>query len=480
MGKYPVIFLSLKGIDGLSIEAAKYRLTELIGVEAERFAFLADSEKLTENERSKYRAIIHLVNGKYSMDEDMLVSSLQTLSQLLCRHYGQKAMILIDEYDVPLDKAFQHGYYKEMVSLIRGLFGQALKTNDDLQFAVLTGCLRVSKESIFTGLNNFKVYAADDVRYDEEFGFTNEGVKKLLANYNLQEHFEKVKEWYDGYHFGDADIYCPWDVINHVDRLCGEPGAQPQSYWLNTSGNELVKRFIDKANKTTRDEIERLIAGEAIEKSVRMELTYDEIDNHIDNLWSVLFTTGYLTRIGKPVNGIYRLAIPNREVREVYITQIQEWFKEKIRKDTGSMQTFCKAFLERDSDEIQKQLTRILNNMISILDTKARDEEKEIFYHGVLLGLLRSESDWLILSNAESGDGFSDILIEPEDPDMGIVIELKYASDFSGLENACKKAMEQIKDRRYADRLKNDGRSDILAYGIAFYKKRCRVIAEQL
>ena len=282
MGKYPVIFLSLKGIDGLSFEAAKYRLTELIGVEAERFAFLADSEKLTENERSKYRAIIHLVNGKYSMDEDMLVSSLQTLSQLLCRHYGQKAMILIDEYDVPLDKAFQHGYYKEMVSLIRGLFGQALKTNDDLQFAVLTGCLRVSKESIFTGLNNFKVYAADDVRYDEEFGFTNEGVKKLLANYNLQEHFEKVKEWYDGYHFGDADIYCPWDVINYVDDLVSDPNVQPKSYWINSSGNDLVKRFIEQADITTKDEIEQLIAGNAVEKRIRSDLTYDEIDNSME------------------------------------------------------------------------------------------------------------------------------------------------------------------------------------------------------
>ena len=266
MGKYPVIFLSLKGIDGLSFEAAKYRLTELIGVEAERFAFLADSEKLTENERSKYRAIIHLVNGKYSMDEDMLVSSLQTLSQLLCRHYGQKAIILMDEYDVPLDKAFQHGYYKEMVSLIRGLFGQALKTNDDLQFAVLTGCLRVSKESIFTGLNNFKVYAADDVRYDEEFGFTNEEIKKLLANYNLQEHFGKVKEWYDGYRFGNADIYCPWDVINYVDDLVSDPNVQPKSYWINSSGNDLVKRFIEQADITTKDEIEQLIAGNAVEK----------------------------------------------------------------------------------------------------------------------------------------------------------------------------------------------------------------------
>ena len=480
MGKYPVIFLSLKGIDGLSFEAAKYRLTELIGVEAERFAFLADSEKLTENERSKYRAIIHLVNGKYSMDEDMLVSSLQTLSQLLCRHYGQKAMILIDEYDVPLDKAFQHGYYKEMVSLIRGLFGQALKTNDDLQFAVLTGCLRVSKESIFTGLNNFKVYAADDVRYDEEFGFTNEGVKKLLANYNLQEHFEKVKEWYDGYHFGDADIYCPWDVINYVDDLVSDPNVQPKSYWINSSGNDLVKRFVDKADKTTRDEIEQLIAGNAIEKRIRLELTYDEIENSIDNLWSVLFTTGYLTQVGKAVDGVYRLVIPNKEVREVFVFQIQEWFRQTIVEDAKPMQELCLAFLDGDAEKIQKHLTQILGRMISILDTKARDEQKENFYHGLLLGLLRSERDWLIRSNVESGDGFCDILIEPEDPDAGMVIELKYAATFRELDSACEKAMQQIRDRRYDEALRNDGRENILAYGIAFCKKRCKVVCKKL
>ena len=352
MGKYPVIFLSLKGIDGLSFEAAKYRLTELIGVEAERFAFLADSEKLTENERSKYRAIIHLVNGKYSMDEDMLVSSLQTLSQLLCRHYGQKAIILIDEYDVPLDKAFQHGYYKEMVSLIRGLFGQALKTNDDLQFAVLTGCLRVSKESIFTGLNNFKVYAADDVRYDEEFGFTNEEVKKLLANYNLQEHFEKVKEWYDGYHFGDADIYCPWDVINYVDDLLSDPNVQPKSYWINSSGNDLVKRFIEQADITTKDEIEQLIAGNAVEKRIRSDLTYDEIDNSIDNIWSVLFTTGYLTRLGKADNGVYKLIIPNQEIRE--------WFNQIVANNRASIDKINQGFLEGKAETIQRELTMFL------------------------------------------------------------------------------------------------------------------------
>ena len=472
MGKYPVIFLSLKGIDGLSFEAAKYRLTELIWVEAERFAFLADSEKLTENERSKYRAIIHLVNGKYSMDEDMLVSSLQTLSQLLCRHYGQKAIILIDEYDVPLDKAFQHGYYKEMVSLIRGLFGQALKTNDDLQFAVLTGCLRVSKESIFTGLNNFKVYAADDVRYDEEFGFTNEEVKKLLANYNLQEHFEKVKEWYDGYHFGDADIYCPWDVINYVDDLLSDPNVQPKSYWINSSGNDLVKRFIEQADITTKDEIEQLIAGNAVEKRIRSDLTYDEIDNSIDNIWSVLFTTGYLTRLGKADNGVYKLIIPNQEIRE--------WFNQIVANNRASIDKINQGFLEGKAETIQRELTMFLGETIRVFDTKARNEEKEIFYHDILLGILKNYPGWVVKSNRESGDGFADILLKPKNPDAGIIVELKDVRSLHDLDQACERALEQIKDRRYDTELREDGRNDILAYGIAFCRKRCKVVVEKL
>lgn len=480
MGKYPVIFLSLKGIDGLSFEAAKYRLTELIGVEAERFAFLADSEKLPENERSKYRAIIHLVNGKYSMDEDMLVSSLQTLSQLLCRHYGQKAMILIDEYDVPLDKAFQHGYYKEMVSLIRGLFGQALKTNDDLQFAVLTGCLRVSKESIFTGLNNFKVYAADDVRYEEEFGFTNEEIKKLLANYNLQEHFEKVKEWYDGYHFGNADIYCPWDVINYVDDLLSDPNVQPKSYWINSSGNDLVKRFIEQADITTKDEIEQLIAGNAVEKRIRSDLTYDEIDNSIDNIWSVLFTTGYLTRLGKADNGVYKLIIPNQEIREVFVQHIREWFNQIVANNRASIDKINQGFLEGKAETIQRELTMFLGETIRVFDTKARNEEKEIFYHGILLDILKNYPGWVVKSNRESGDGFADILLKPKNPDAGIIVELKDVRSLHDLDQACERALEQIKDRRYDTELREDGRNDILAYGIAFCRKRCKVVVEKL
>lgn len=326
MGKFPVIFISLKNVDGLAFEDAQYQLAELIGMEAERFYFLSSSDRLSENEKERYRALISLSNGRYAMDNQVLTSSLQILSQLLCKYYGQRVIVLIDEYDVPLDKAFQHGYYKEMVSLIRGLFGKVLKTNDFLQFAVLTGCLRVSKESIFTGLNNFKVLSITDTRFDEQFGFTGEEVRTLLETYHLESHLDEIKEWYDGYHFGDTDIYCPRDVISHVDRLCYEPDAEPRSYWINTSGNDLVKRFVNKADKTTKTEIEHLISGEAIEKSVQLELTYDEIDHSINNLWSVLFTTGYLTQADKISHDVYKLIIPNKEIREVYILQIKEWF----------------------------------------------------------------------------------------------------------------------------------------------------------
>ena len=480
MGRFPVVFVSLKGVDGLTFEEAESRFIEIIGSEAERFSFLLESDKLSDNEKEKYRALLKLKNGQYDMGTIVLTSSLQTLSLLLNKHYGQKTILLIDEYDVPLDKAFQHGYYKEMVALIRGLFGQALKTNDYLQFAVLTGCLRVSKESIFTGLNNFKVLSITDSRFDEHFGFTDAEVKTLLDDYNLTAHYGETKEWYDGYRFGGVDVYCPWDVINHVDRLCGEPNAEPQAYWINTSGNDLVKRFVDKADKTTQGEIERLIAGEAIEKAVRLELTYNEIDNSIDNLWSVLFTTGYLTQAGKVERGVYKLIIPNREVREVFILQIQEWFKETVVHDEKPMQAFCQAFLDGNAEELQKRLTVILGKMISILDTKAKDEQKENFYHGLLLGLLRSEPNWLILSNAESGDGFSDILIEPEDPDTGIVIEVKYSPTLAGMESVCEAAMNQIKEKRYDERLRNEGRENVTAFGIAFCKKRCRVVFEKL
>ena len=480
MGKYPVIFLSLKGVEGLIYDDAVAMLTWMIGSEASRFAFLADSEKLTEGEKAQYLEMTAIRGGKYSMDRNILVSSLKVLSQLLYKHYGQKTIILIDEYDVPLDKAFQNGYYREMVSLIRGIFGQALKTNEYLQFAVLTGCLRVSKESIFTGLNNFEINSIVDIDHDEEFGFTDEEVKKLLSDYDLSERYSVIKEWYDGYRFGNADIYCPWDVINYVKKLLSDPEAEPQAFWINTSGNSLVKRFVDKADRTTKDEIEGLVAGKAIEKNIRLDLTYDEIDNSVDNLWSVLFTTGYLTMTDRAVGGVYKLVIPNREVREVFVSQIQEWFRQTVISDQKPMGALCQAFLDGDAETVQKQLTMILGRMISVLDTKARDEYKESFYHGLLLGLLRSEPEWLIRSNRESGDGFSDITVLPEDPDAGIVIEVKYSSSVNGLEKACESAMSQIKERRYDEVLREDGRDDILAYGIAFCRKRCVVVCEHL
>ena len=480
MGKFPVIFISLKNVEGLDFETALYRFVEIIGREAERFYFLLDSEKLTVNEKERYKTLIRLDNGRYSMDVNILASALRLLSELLYKHYGKKTIIIIDEYDVPLDKAFQNGYYREMVSLIRAMFGDELKTNDFLQFAVLTGCLRVSKESIFTGLNNFKVLSIADTRFDEQFGFTDEEVQTLLESYGLLEHISETKEWYDGYHFGDADVYCPWDVINHVDRLCGEPDAKPQSYWINTSGNGLVKRFIDKANKTTRDEIERLVSGETIEKQVSLELTYDEIDTTIDNLWSVLFTTGYLTQTGMTESGAYKLVIPNKEVREVYKLQIQEWFKRTVMSNTEQLKNFWKAFDEGDTKAVENYLNRTLSNSISVFDTKARDEEKESSYHTLLVGLLVGNADWLVKSNVEAGDGFADIIVETEDFDAGIIIELKYSKTFSGMDKACEKVITQIKEKRYDEYLKNDDRHDIMIYGIAFCKKKCKVIAHKI
>lgn len=473
MGQYPVIFLSLKGVDGLNFEEAKSMLKITIRTEAQRHYELKKSEKVSEENRKLFNDIL-------SGEDERIEDSLRMLSQILFEHYGKKSLILIDEYDVPLDKAFQHGYYKEMVSLLRGLFGQALKTNEFLQFAVLTGCLRVSKESIFTGLNNFKVLSIADVRFDEQFGFTDEEVRKLLKDYDLEDYFSEAKEWYDGYHFGNADIYCPWDVINYVEHLRYDPEAEPEAFWINSSGNDLVKRFVAKADQTTKDEIEQLIAGDVIEKKIRQDLTYDEIDQSIDNLWSVLFTTGYLTQTGRAERGIYKLMIPNKEVREVFIDQIQQWFDQTVVNDEDRMSSFYQSFAQGKAKDVQDQLTSILAETISILDTKARNEEKENFYHGMMLGLLRNHRNWIVRSNVESGEGFVDILIKPEDPDEGILIELKYSKTFDGLEKACERAMEQVKDRRYDEALREEGRIHILAYGIAFCKKRCKVVVQKI
>lgn len=475
MGKYPVIFFSLKSVEGLKFENARYRIIEMIGREAQRYEFLAESDKLSDNEKAQYKALIALDNGKYTMDDDILISGIQMLSHLLYKHYGQKTVILIDEYDVPLDKAFENGYYKEMVSLIRGIFGMALKTNDSLQFAVLTGCLRISKESIFTGLNNFEVLSILNSQYDEAFGFTDGEVKQILEDYDLSDHYPDVKEWYDGYHFGNTDIYCPWDVIRYCKNLCADPAALPEDFWSNSSGNAMVRRFIDKADIRTKNEIERLIAGEDIEKDISQELTYDEIDKSIENLWSVLFTTGYLTHKGCTESGRYRLTIPNKEVRNLFIRKIREWFSDVTRNDGKTLEEFCNAFVDRDPGKIEQIFGDYLWNTISIRDTATAKAKKENFYHGILLGLLGYKASWLIKSNAESGTGYSDILVEVPDNRTGIVIELKYAED-GDMDAACSRALEQIEEKEYVDKLRQDGMRNFIRYGIACFKKDCKVV----
>ena len=475
MNKYPTLFLSFKDVDGMNFENAFALLKFGISLFCDEHSYLESSDLVTDTQKK----IFHRLREQTATITDVQ-SSLLILMNMMKRYYGKPVVLLIDEYDVPLDKAFQHGYYQEMVVLLRGLFGQALKTNEFLQFAVLTGCLRVSKESIFTGLNNFKVLSIADVRFDEQFGFTDQEVQKLLKDYDLEEHFSEAKEWYDGYHFGNSDIYCPWDVINYTEHLQYDPEAEPEAFWINSSGNDLVKRFVDKSDQTTKDEIEQLIEGNIIEKKIRLDLTYDEIDQSIDNLWSVLFTTGYLTQEGRAERGNYRLKIPNKEVKEVFIDQIQQWFEESVTKDEDRMSKFYQSLDEGDAQEVQNQLTRILGQTISILDTKARNEGKENFYHGMMLGLLRNHRSWIVKSNVESGDGFADIIIKPEDPDKGMIIELKYSKTFAGLEKACEDAIEQIQDRRYDEILREEGRDHILAYGIAFCKKRCKIVLQKI
>jgi len=477
MGRFPVLFLSLKGVYGRTFEAAKAQLQMRIGTEAERFGFLAKSDRLSENDREKYRSMTCLREGSYQMTDVVLENSLQTLSYLLARHYDSQVILLIDEYDVPLDKAFQAGYYDEMVSLIRGIMNNALKTNEYLYFAVLTGCLRIVKESIFTGLNNLQVHTITDRRYEEYFGFTEAEVQELLRFYGLLDHADAVRQWYDGYRFGDSAIYCPWDVMNYCDALLVSPNARPRNYWANTSGNGMVRRFIGKADRKTRSEMERLIAGESIVKEVNQELTYPELDRSIENLWSVLFTTGYLTQKSCGEDGRMELVIPNREIRNLFVNQVQEWFKEESRADPGTLKRFCEAFVKGDAQEAGELLNAYLWKSISIRDTAVRKEKKENFYHGMLLGLLQYEDSWDTTSNAESGEGYSDILIRTEQR-LGIVIEVKYADD-GELEKGCAEALEQIRTKKYDAVLRRDGMREILRYGIAFYKKNCKIVLER-
>lgn len=479
MGQFPVISVSLKGVDGLTFREACAALKSIVGKEAMRFQFLENSEKLTLQDKEIYRQLIAIDTQNrevYAMSENILKQGLQNLSALLAKHYGRQVILLIDEYDVPLDKAFQNGYYDEMVSLIRNLFGNVLKTNSDLYFAVLTGCLRVAKESIFTGLNNLKILTITDSRFDEYFGFTDNEVKQMLEYYDLSEHYDMTRKWYDGYRFGNIGVYCPWDVLNYCDKLCADPEAQPEDYWSNTSGNYIVRSFIDKANAQTRKEIEQLIAGEEIEKTIKQELTYSELDSTIENLWSVLFTTGYLTQRGKTEGKKYRLVIPNLEIRELFIMQIREWFQETAVKNRKTLNTFCGAFLKNNPQKIEELFGDYLWNTISIRDTAVAKERKEDFYHGILLGLFGFMDDWTVKSNAESGLGYSDILIEAGRERTGIVIEVKYAEN-GNMDAACTEALRQIEEKQYESRLKEDGMKTILKYGIACYKKECHVMA---
>ncbi len=471
MGKYPVIFLTLKGVEGLTFADAKMMLKSILSTEMDRHYYLKTSETLTDEDKAYF---VKMLTGT----DENINDSLRKLSQLLYKHYGQKVVIIIDEYDVPLDKAYQNGYYNEMVSLIRGLFGQALKTNDYLQFAILTGCLRISKESIFTGLNNFKVLSIMDSRFDEQFGFTDNEVKQLLAAYNLDSHFTEIKEWYDGYHFGNADVYCPWDVINYVDQLKFDSTSKPQDYWSNSSGNAIVRSFIDKADVQTKDEIERLIAGECIEKEISQELTYDELDKSIANLWSVLFTTGYLTKQGVTEDGKVRLSIPNKEIKNLFIKKIREWFSDTTSNDGKTLEEFCNAFVEKNTEKIEQLFGDYLWNTISIRDTAVAKDKKENFYHGILLGLLGYKASWLIKSNTESGIGYSDILVEVPDNRTGIVIELKYAEN-GDMDTACGEALKQIEEKSYVDKLKQDGMRNFIKYGIACFKKDCKVVVSE-
>ena len=474
MGRFPVISVSLKNVEGLDFGAAKKSLKDTLGMEARRFYFLSESGSLTEEERESYKALVGVdETGDFRMSDAAMEKALLTLTVLLEKHYGKKVILLIDEYDVPLDKAFQYGYYNEMVSLIRNVFGNVLKTNASLYFAVLTGCLRISRESIFTGLNNLKVLTVTDVRFDEYFGFTDSEVREMLEYYGLQEHYETVKEWYDGYLFGNTAVYCPWDVINYCDLLNADPDALPENYWANTSGNAIVRRFIDKANNQTKNEIERLIAGESIVKEVQQELTYNELDKTINNLWSVLFTTGYLTQKGREDGRKYRLAVPNREIHELFVFQIREWFQEEALSDTSKLNRFCESFAERRPEVVEELLGSYLWNTISIRDTASA--KKENFYHGILLGLLGYKENWILKSNLESGIGYSDILVEVPESRTGIVVELKYAEN-GRLDAACEVALQQIEEKKYAVKLEEDGMREILKYGIACYKKECRVV----
>ena len=472
-GKFPVVSVSLKGINGATYEEARRFLIKIINEEARRLSVLSDSTELDETDHELLTQL-----KKKEMTNDSLVYSIRELTELLEKHYGSKVIVLIDEYDVPLAKANENGYYDEMVLLIRNLFENALKTNNSLKFAVLTGCLRIAKESIFTGLNNFKVYSITDKSFDETFGFTDAEVRELLRYYGQEKYYETVKEWYDGYRFGNVDVYCPWDVINFCSDHLADPGLEPKNYWANTSGNSVISHFIDsvgKPQKLTRMELEQLVNGGIVQKEINSELTYKELYSSIDNLWSTLFMTGYLTQRGEPSGNRYNLVIPNREIRNIITNHILKMFKENVKDDGKTVSDLCDALLNQNPEKVELIFTEYMKKTISIRDTFARKPTKENFYHGLLLGILGFKENWSVMSNRESGDGFGDILIRIEDEDVGIVIEVKYADD-GNLQGECEKALQQIIDIRYTESLEQEGIHTIIKYGIACYRKKCKVL----
>lgn len=472
-GKFPVVSVSLKGINGATYEDARRFLIKTINEEARRLSVLSDSTELDETDHELLTQL-----KKKEMTNDSLVYSIRELTELLEKHYGSKVIVLIDEYDVPLAKANENGYYDEMVLLIRNLFENALKTNNSLKFAVLTGCLRIAKESIFTGLNNFKVYSITDKSFDETFGFTDAEVRELLRYYGQEKYYETVKEWYDGYRFGNVDVYCPWDVINFCSDHLADPGLEPKNYWANTSGNSVISHFIDsvgKPQKLTRMELEQLVNGGIVQKEINFELTYKELYSSIDNLWSTLFMTGYLTQRGEPSGNRYNLVIPNREIRNIITNHILKMFKENVKDDGKTVSDLCDALLNQNPEKVELIFTEYMKKTISIRDTFARKPTKENFYHGLLLGILGFKENWSVMSNRESGDGFGDILIRIEDEDVGIVIEVKYADD-GNLQGECEKALQQIIDIRYTEALEQEGIHTIIKYGIACYRKKCKVL----
>ena len=482
MGKFPVISVSLKGVNGADYETARALLCSVIGNEAARFRFLLETDRISELEKELYRQLLITDpnrQGMYAMPDAVLMGSLKTLSMLLKEYYKTEVIILIDEYDVPLAKASERGYYESMALLIRNLFEQALKTNDSLYFAVMTGCLRVAKESIFTGLNNLKLLSVTNVRFDEYFGFTDEEVRELLRYYGREDRYEAMREWYDGYRFGNVEVYCPWDVISYCDDLTDDPEAEPRDYWSNTSSNDVIRHFIEKVDHgLTRSEIEALVSGEILTKEIHEDLTYNRLYDSVDHIWSVLFATGYLTQRGKAEGKRYRLAIPNREIRNIFTEQIMTMFKEAVAKDGERLDAFCAALQKGDAREAERLFTAYLGKTISIRDTSVRKASKENFYHGILLGILGFKSGWYVRSNEESGEGWSDILVRLENEDTGMIIEIKYAED-GRYAAACEQALRQIEEKDYTAKLKEEGCSLILKYAVACFRKKCRIVCER-